>query len=374
MKKLLLIANVSKEHIRKFHIPFIMRMKQEGWRVDVACRLDEQIPECDKAYGLPCNRNPFDGGLIESIKLLKNIIKSNDYDVVHCNTITGSLVARIAAKSFRRKGLKVFYTNHGLHFYEGASLSRWLIGYPMEKMLAPYTDLFIAINSADLQMAKKHLSSCHNFERIHGIGVDLKRFRECSLSFSQRNNLRKEIGLSENDYVMTYVAELNQNKNQQVLLEALKLVRESIPEVKLMLVGPDHEEGRLMKCAQEMGLENNVLFLGWRNDIPELLSISDIYLASSKSEGLGLNLIEAMACNLPIIACKNRGHCEIINDGKNGFLVEQNDYKEMAKRVLDIYRDSELRNKLIHQAQEDISQYEISHVLDELLEIYRKYC
>lgn len=62
MKKLLLVANVSKEHIRKFHIPFILRMKELGWQVDVACKMDAPIPECDHCYNLPCDRNPFVGG------------------------------------------------------------------------------------------------------------------------------------------------------------------------------------------------------------------------------------------------------------------------------------------------------------------------
>ena len=96
MKKLLLVANVSKEHIRKFHIPFILRMKELGWQVDVACRLDEPVPECDHAYDLPCDRNPLRGGLTESIRMLRQLVRENGYDVVHCNTVTGAIVARIA--------------------------------------------------------------------------------------------------------------------------------------------------------------------------------------------------------------------------------------------------------------------------------------
>lgn len=101
MRKMLIVANVSKEHIRKFHIPFILSMRKEGWIVDVACKMDEDIPECNHAFDLPCERNPFCGGLTKSVKLLKNILQGNSYDVVICNTITGAIVGRLAAKSFR---------------------------------------------------------------------------------------------------------------------------------------------------------------------------------------------------------------------------------------------------------------------------------
>ena len=180
MHRLLLVANVSKEHIRKFHIPFILRMRERGWLVDVACRLDEPVPECDNAFDLPCDRNPFNGGLIKSVLLLRKILAENHYDFMICNTITGSIIGRLAAMSFRKSGLKVLYINHGMHFYKGAPWHRWVMGYPVEKLLAPITDTLITINAADFHMAKTHLFT-NSVAQIHGIGVDLSRFRTCIL-------------------------------------------------------------------------------------------------------------------------------------------------------------------------------------------------
>lgn len=371
MKKLLLVANVSKEHIRKFHIPFILRMKELGWQVDVACKMDAPIPECDHCYNLPCDRNPFVGGIRKSVRILRKIIEKNEYDVIHCNTITGSIVGRIAAKPFRKDGLKVFYTNHGLHFYKGASIGRWLLGYPMEKILAPFTDTFITINEADYVLAKKYLAACGSIERIHGIGVKLSRFRE-SICLEDRKKMRRTLGIAENDYVLTYVAEINSNKNQISLLEAFYIVHQVIPFSKLLLIGPDHTDGHFQKYVFEKGLAEHVLLLGWRDDIPRLLNSSDVYVASSKSEGLGLNLIEAMACNLPVVAFKNRGHCEVICHNKNGFLIEQNDYEEMAKYIIVLHKNQKIRNRITAQAQEDICKYEIRNVLKELELIYNK--
>ena len=367
MKKLLLVANVSKEHIRKFHIPFILHLRSLGWRVDVACRLDEPVPECDHAFDLPCERNPFRGGLGKSVRLLKTIIRENGYDAVLCNTVVGSLVARLAAKDARKTGLKVFYICHGLHFFEGAPFHRWLMGYPMEKLLASHTDVMTTINSADCKMAKKCLN-VGAVEKIHGIGIDLSRFRRAALTAEEKLQLRRSLGIGEKDPVLAYVAEINDNKNQRLLVDALALLRRDYPTARLMLIGPEHDGGALRKRNPA-----GVLFLGWRNDVARLLCIADVYTASSKSEGLPINLLEAMACDLPVVAAKNRGHCEIIDDGVNGLLVEQGEAGELAERVRWLLEDDALRLRITRQAAVDIGQYETKRVLKELEEILEHY-
>ena len=373
MKKLLLVANVSKEHIRKFHIPFILRMKEQGWQVDVACRLDEPVPECDHAYDLPCDRNPLRGGLTGSIRLLRQLVRDNGYDVVHCNTVTGAIVARMACAPLRKAGVKVFYTCHGMHFFKGASAARWVSGWPMEKLLAPVTDVLITINGEDRDMAQKHLGACGTIEKIDGIGVNLDKYCRGSMTPEERAEYRRSLGLATEDFVITYVAELIANKNQQALLKMLALIREEIPNAKLMLVGPDHEDGKLLRQAEQMGLTDRVLCLGWRSDVPKLLGCSDLYAASSRSEGLPLNIIEAMCSGLPVAALRNRGHCELIDHGRNGFLADREDARGLAEHVLALYRDEALRSRITAQAMEDVNRYDTENVLKQLAAIYDKY-
>ena len=116
-----------------------------------------------------------------------------------------------------------------------------------------------------------------------------------------------------------------------------------------------------------------IVGVGWRNDIPELLRISNIYVASSKSEGLGLNLIEAMACELPVVASRNRGHVEIIRHGHDGYIVEQNDAKKMAEYVVNIYENNELCQLIVDHARDSIVKFEIDSVIKEEERILRKY-
>lgn len=366
--RLLLVANVAKEHIRKFYIPFIDLLQERGWSVDVACRMDVPVPECDNAYDLPCDRNPFRGGITKSVRILNGLLQQNDYDLLVCSTVVGSMVARLAAKASRKKGLKVIYLCHGMHFFPGASAARWIMGYPTEKMLASQTDVIIVTNDGDLEMARKYLN-IPIIEKSHSMGVNLNRFRDSVLSDDERNEQRQALGIAPDDYVLTYVAEIIENKNQTMLINAFELIRKSIPNAKLVLVGPEHDNGALRKTIEEKGLQDEVKLLGWRSDVPMLLHLADIYVASSKSEGLGLNLIEAMACNLPVVASKNRGHAEIVQNDKNGFLIELDDYKTMAEKVLLLHDNQELRNAFVAQAQEDIVKYGTEEAIKELVEM-----
>lgn len=368
MKKLILVANVSKEHIRKFYMPFIKLLQENDWQVDVACRMDVPVPECDNAYDLPCDRNPFRGGIAKSVKILKGILQENDYDLLVCSTVVGSIVARLAAAAFRKKGLKVIYMCHGLHFFPGAPVSRWVMGYPVEKFLAPKTDIIIITNNTDLDTAKKYLN-IPVIEKSHSMGVNLSRFRDAALSDSERTEQRKALGISPYDFVLTYVAEIIDNKNQMMLVETFDIVRKAVPNAKLMLVGPEHDGGALRKFVDSKGLQGDILLLGWRSDVPMLLHLADIYVASSKSEGLGLNLIEAMACNLPVVATKNRGHAESVIHGQTGFLVDVNDREDMAAYVLQLHDNKELRKSITEQAQQDIEKFGTEAAIKELVEM-----
>lgn len=367
--KLLVVANVAKEHINKFHLPTIRMFREAGWQVDVACRKDAEIPGCSTVYDLPCSRNPFRGGLIKSIRMVRQLLRENTYDAVHCHTLTGTIVARLAARPFRRKGLKVLYTAHGFRFQKGGSLIPWLTAYPMEKVLSYFTDVLITINNEDFSFAKKHLSPPAVIRKISGIGVSLKKFSH----ISETDNLtRASLGLSDTDFVLIYVAELSANKNQIQLLEMMEHLRPYLPQVKLLLVGPDHTNGRLQKLTTQKGLSDIVQFLGWRNDVPALLALADVVTASSKTEGLPINLMEAMAAGIPVIAMDNRGHRELVIDRVTGRLLPRSDVKGMADAVLELAAQPDMAKKYTDAAKAHIRTYDEQNVLQELRSVYRE--
>lgn len=362
-KRLLFVANVAKEHILKFHIPTIRKLKEEQWIVDVACSMDTNINECDHCWNMKYKRNPISMKTFEGILQLRKILIKNRYDIIYCHTATGSIVARLAIATLKYKPTLI-YMAHGFHFYKGAPLKNWLIFYPIEKILSRWTDYLITINREDFELAKMRRMYKKCLYIIPGIGVDFERLQENNNS---KDEIRKSLGLNTNDIVMTYIAELIPNKNQGKLIDVLKILNNKYPNIKLMLIGPDHNQGKYLEYAKREGIEDKVIFTGWRNDIGNLLRASDIYVASSINEGFGINLVEAMFCGLPVVAFENRGHKEIIENGKTGYLVKQGNILKMSECIEKVLNKE--YEKISKVVKEVAKKYEKSIITDRVVNI-----
>jgi len=362
VKKILFVANVAKEHILKFHIPTIKHFKEEGWQVDVACAGDEEVPYCDHQFHTSWKRSPFTFKTFRGIRELKKILASEHYDIVYCHTPVGGLVARMAAKKARKNGTKVIYFAHGLHFFKGASPVNWLTFYPIEKYLAHKTDVFFALNNEDYDFVTKDFCKSLTVRQVPGVGADFSRL-DVEDKAAVRAAYRRELGIPEDAPVLIYVAELIKNKNQPMLIDALRVVREKHPQAVLLLVGPEHDNGTVKAYAEKQGLQDTVKLLGWRSDIGKLMAASDIYVASSLREGFPINLLEAQYCGLPVVATKNRGHVTPIVHGENGFLVDIGDHEAMALYIDTLLTDPAVYEKL---SSVDVSRYECHRIAKEL--------
>lgn len=367
--KILLVANVAKEHVLKFHVPTIKKLVEKGWVVDVACGGKEEIPYCHRNIVLPIDRSPFKGNLFNGIKQLKREIKNNCYDIIYCHTEVGGIVGRMAARSFRKYGVKVVKLDHGFYFYKGAKWFTWALHFPVDKILSKVTDSFITINQEDYNLVKHHFKYCKSYI-IDGIGVDPGRF-----DIHEREGIRKtyraKLNIPQDAVVLIYLAELSKNKNQILLMNALKLALKERKDIFLVLAGIDHTDGEYSEYACKAGIEKNVFFLGWRSDVNKLYAMSDICTASSIREGFGLNLVEAMYCGLPVIASNNRGHATIIRNGENGYLVDKDDVETFAQRILSLSNDMSLRKQFIEIAQAEIFKYSSDSITEKIYEILR---
>ena len=343
--KVLLVANVAKEHVNKFHIPTIKYLQSKGWEVDVACSVDEDVPAGNHVYNMCWKRSPFTLKTFKGICELKKLINKNNYDIIYCHTPVGGFVARLASRHARKEGVKVVYCAHGLHFFSGAPLINWLLFYPLEKWMSGMTDMFITVNPEDYERVRKNFNHQMQVEMIPGIGVNFERLNVDNREVV-RKNYRNEFDIPAGSEVLIYVAEILKNKNQKMLIRALKVLHDKGRKMYLLLPGPDHSKGEFKMLADRLGLKDYVKFLGWRSDVGSLMVASDICVASSIREGFGINLVEAQYCHLPVVAVSNRGHRAIIKDGENGFIVPMNDYCAMAEKVLRIMDDKKLYNRL----------------------------
>ena len=345
--------------------------KEKGYEVHVATNGTEEIPYCDVKHVISFERSPIKINNLKAIKDLKKIIDKEKFDIIHCHTPMGSVVTRIAAKKARKKGTRVIYTAHGFHFFKGAPITNWLMFYPVEKYLSKYTDCLITINQEDYKLAKKKFKKCKQIELVHGVGVDESKFN-FKLSDEEKHKLRESLGLKDDDFVLIQVGELNKNKNQIMAIKAMeKLVKEN-SKIHLLIVGKGKLENYYKGKIQEYNLEQNIHMLGYRNDIPKLMKISDVLLSLSYREGLPVNVIEGMIGGLPIIATDRRGQRNLVKDKINGFIVNVNNYKKLAECIEKIYLSETHYEKFGIESRKIINQYLLKNIIDELSKIYFK--
>ena len=371
MKKVLLVATVQ-SHICQFHHPLVSMLHQHGVEVHAAARnnLAEKnglsIGFIDRVFDIPFNRSPFSPANLKAYRMLKKLIDEGDYDVIHCNTPVGGVVGRLAARAARRQGARVFYTAHGFHFYKGAPVINWLLYYPLEKLIARLTDKLITITEEDCRLAKRKFRTevCHT----HGVGVDAERFR--LLPAQQAATLRSELGFGEEHFLLLCVGELLKNKNQATLIRAVAILKDSIPGIRLLLAGNGPMRDDLESLVKELELESNIVFTGYRPDIERYTNACDIVVSASFREGLPLNILEAMRCGKPVVASGNRGHNELVKDGRTGFLVDAGDAAAFAEKTLLLYQDDALRRTLSARAIECAEAYTSGRVMQELEAIY----
>lgn len=345
MKKALYVATVD-VHIKTFHIPYLKLLHDNGYEVHVATNGNEEIQYCDVKHQICIERSPFKLRNIKAIGQLKKIIDKEKFDIIHCHTPMGSVVTRLAAKKARKKdNTRVIYTAHGFHFYKGAPKLNWIMFYPVEWYLSKYTDTLITINKEDFELAKNKFSErCHDIQYVPGVGIDEKKF-DIKLTEKEKNELRESIGLKKDDFVLTCVARLDKNKNQGFLIEVMERLTKKHDNIHLLLVGPDELNGYYQKIADEKKLSNNVHFLGRREDVPELLTITDVVVSSSLREGLPVNVMEAFAAGKPVVALKCRGMEDLIEDGKNGYVVS-NLYNQFNDKILFLIDSNEKINQI----------------------------
>ena len=365
-KKILFVATVA-GHINTFHLPYIQMLKDEGYEVHVATRRANEVELADKKYDISFERFPIKLKNIQAYRELKKIIDENQYDIIHCHTPVGGVLARLAARKIRKNGTKVIYTAHGFHFYKGAPLINWIIYYPIEKICARWTDCLITITNEDYEFAKKHLKT-ERIEHTHGIGVNVENFTKI-ISEKEKKEKKKEFSIKNEDFVFSYVAELNENKNQKLLINVIKELKKENSNIKLLLVGQGALLEKYKKIINDNDLSENIKLLGRRKDINEILSITDIYLASSLREGLPINVMEAMCKGLPIIAMDNRGHRELVKDDENGFIIKTRE--QMKQKIEKILCDKELKQRLIENGKEKSKKYEISTIIKSVEKIYK---
>lgn len=373
MEKILFITNMSKG-VGSFSIASVEAAKKCGFEFYLAGNFEgttkDKLKEDEEKYGLfikqiDLARSPYSHKNINAYKQLIKVIKEEGIDYIHCNTPVGGLLGRIAGKKCKVK--KVIYQAHGFHFYKGAPLKNWLIYYPIERWLAHYTDAIITINREDFELAKNkmRIRKGGKVYYVPGVGIDLSQY---NLPENTREIKRQELGLKETDVALISAGELNANKNNKVIIEALGNLQNKNVHYFLCGVGPCEQE--LKELAKSKGISEKVHFLGYRTDIKDLFRAADVFVMPSFREGLSRSIMEAMASGLPCIVSDIRGNRDLIDSNLGGFLCDPNDIKSFEISIESILQNSKLTKHMGVHNKNKIKKYSLNVVEDTLNEIY----
>lgn len=365
MKKVLYVTTVSRT-INAFLIPHINMILDNGYEVHCACSIDKPVDKelqrrGVKIFEVPFSRNPLGIGNIKAFIKLEELQRINDYDIVHVHTPIAAIYGRLLKLNF--PSLRIIYTAHGYHFLKGGSKLGWILYYPIEKIMAKFTDVTININKEDYEITKEKLKhkKCY---LLNGVGLDLDKYKK--LSSKEIQEKRKEFGIKDKDFVVLMIAEINKNKNHIQLINAMDILKDKYPNIKVLCIGDGTLKESLEKQIILRNLQNNIFMLGYRLDVNKLINISDIGILLSHREGLPRNIMEFMACGRKVIATDIRGCRDIVCNYNVGTLVKVGDYEETARAIEKYY----ILNNKSFEVSEEIKKYDIETINSELLKIY----
>lgn len=320
-----------------------------------------------KIFHFDLARSPFSPKNITAYKQLCRIIRENEIDYIHCNTPVGGLLGRLAGKKCKVK--RVIYQVHGFHFYKGAPKLNWMLYYPIEKWLARYTDALVTINTEDYEFAKRKMKFRHggNIYYVPGVGIDSKSFlaRDESIKATKR----KELGIPEEAMLLISAGELNQNKNNAAIINAMALCENKNIHYILCGVGPLEQD--LKTLAKEKGVSDRVQFLGYRSDMKELLAAADVFVMPSFREGLSRSIMEAMSSGLPCVVSKIRGNVDLVEENVGGYLCAPSDVCGFADALDKLASDDALRQSMSRANLERIKNFDVSVVIEKMTQIYK---
>ena len=373
MAKVLVAVHLGR-HFRIFGQSDYKVLLDMGHEVHIAANFNDEIDKFDHPdvvkHQIDFDRNPFSKQNLKAFNQLKELFNTEKFDLIHCQSPSGGAITRLAAKETRKRGTKVLYTAHGLHFFEGAPKKNWLMYYNFEKFLAKYTDGIITINEEDYNCAKEMLK-IKDVYHVHGVGIDLEKFKP--QTEDNKVLIRKKYGYKEDDFILVYVGELSHRKNQSMAIDAINELKDKIPNIKLLLVGTGNLKDDYQNKVNQLSINEYVEFLGYRNDVSNLMLLSDMAISTSRQEGLPVNIMEAMATGLPLVVTDCRGNRDLVEDGSNGYIIGLDKLDNFIKSIEIIFKDIEIKHKFSNNSLSAIKKFSVRSIQSEMNNVYSQY-
>lgn len=368
--------------VEKLLLPFVDALIRSNYHVDICCaegKYSRNLQE--QGYNIihiPFKRQLFTLSHLKTFYALYVLFRANKYDIVHFHTELFGAIGRIAAKCARCN--VIVHTTHGSysHEYMNTLLRRILV--LIEKALARWTtDWLFLVSEEDACLARdrKFLRKLDHIIWISN-GVMLDRF----LKEYPAEKIKGDLGIDKFEKVIGFVGRVVAEKGIVELVDAFTQIRMVCPNAKLLIVGDTLDSDRdteakkqLLRKIKAEDLENDVVFTGLRDDVPELLSAMDVFVLPSYREGMPTTIIEAMASGKPVVATRIRGCREEVIDGKTGLLVDVRDSGSLVESVLRIIMNDDMAISMGEKGRKRaISLFNFEQVIAKQLEVFDLIC
>ncbi len=329
--KILYIASTF-GHIRSFHLPYIEALITRGHSVDIAgAGMAEGMPA--EAGCIPLAFKKSIGSLtnFKTVGYLADLVRKNQYDLIIMHTSLAAFFTRLAVKRLPKSDRpRVINMVHGYLFDSRTPVFKHVLLLTAEKLTANVTHRLIVMNDEDEKIAHRHHLCMSDSEiyKINGVGYDSHRF----FAYPKGNGNAD----SQSSFNMIYAAEFSSRKNQAFLIRALKelVSKDSGTNYHLTLAGRGAELENCKALAASLGVVDRISFPGFVTNIEDYYAKCDLSISASRSEGLPFNVLESLACGLPVVASRVKGHTDLINPGENGELYEFGDIDSCIAAIL----------------------------------------
>jgi glycosyltransferase involved in cell wall biosynthesis len=355
----------------KYEIILVHGLSGESGMTDLEKKIVENGVENARSKGVNVVALP---SIVRSIRPVKDfkalislvrLIFKEKPDIVHTHSSKGGILGRLAAKI---AGVPhIIHTPHGHVFYGyfRAFASRAFLW--IEKIFSMFTDRIVALTDGE-KNDYINLSVCSSEKlfKIHS-GVDVEKFMQGN---GNRVEKRRSLGLDQNEAVIGFVGWLLPIKGPDYLLKAMDRVWQRHPEASLVLVGKGDLDVDLRAEALKKNANGKVKFLGWREDIDEIMPLFDMLVLPSLNEGMGRVLVEAMAAGKPVVASRVGGIPDLVRDGETGYLVPPADEKALADGIKKLLGDPEKAKQMGQRGKEYCRQFSLEAMIEKLDDLY----
>ena len=286
--------------------------------------------------------------------------------IVHTHTSKAGLLGRLAAKLV---GIPIIiHKPHGHVFFGYFGPFKTKMFIILERLASKITDKIVALTNGEKEDYILFKIADEDKFVIMPSGVELNKFKELPLKEIQ--NYKKKLGIPETSLVVGTVGRLVPVKGPEFLIEAAKHIISKNPDTLFIFTGDGPLKQNLEKKAFDLGIKENVIFLGWKDDVSKIISIYDVFALPSLNEGMGRVLVEAMALGKPIVASNIGGIPDLVIHGKNGFLVPPKNPKELAKYIQILLEDEEKREKMGLAGKKIALNFSARNIVEKTEELY----